>query len=176
VSALVDLVVISAPLGALAYGGSTSTISQLDQDLVQDNGFMTEGEFARAYGIATFAPGPNALLLAALGHQVAGISGALVAFFAFIFPGVALGALLIALGGMDKTGPLALVRKAATPAALGALAAAVVTTARVVDHPLGLALAALAFLVLVRTALNPVWVVIATSAVCVLGFGVFGLG
>jgi hypothetical protein len=89
---------------------------------------------------------------------------------------VTLGALLIALGGMEKTGPLALIRKAATPAALGALTAAVVTTARVVDHPLELALAVLAFLVLVRTALNPVWVVIATSVVCVFGFGIFGLG
>lgn len=134
-SALVDLAVIAAPLGALAYGGSTSTISQLDQDLVQDHGFLTGGEFAHAYGIATFAPGPNALLPAALGHQVAGISGALVAFFAFILPGVTLGGLLIALGGMERTGPLALIRTAATPAALGALTAAVVTTARVVDHP-----------------------------------------
>ena len=166
---------MSAPLGALAYGGSTSTISQLDRDLVEDHGFMTDTEFVHAYGIATFAPGPNALLLAALGHQVAGIAGALVAFAAFIFPGVTLGALLIAFGGMEKAGPLALVRKAATPAALGALTAAVVTTAHVVDHPLELTLAVLAFAVLVKSKVNPVWVVIASAAICVLGFGVFGL-
>lgn len=175
-SQLVQLALICAPLGALAYGGSTTTVSQLDHDMVVEQGWMDPSQFAHAYGLATLAPGPNTLLLAALGHQAAGIPGALVAFFAFLIPGVVMSTLLLRFGGAGTTGPLTLLRRAATPAAFAALLAAVVATAALIDHPLELALAVGGFLALLLARVNALWVVGAAGALCVAYWAMGGPG
>lgn len=71
----------------LGYGGGPATIPLIQQQVVDQYGFMTNEEFANVLAVANALPGPIATKLAAvIGFEEAGFIGALIANIATVAP------------------------------------------------------------------------------------------
>jgi chromate transporter len=81
-------------LSLLAVGGALTVAPEMHRLLVLQMGILSEQQFSAAIAVAQASPGPNALYVAVLGLQAAGISGAAVMLAGFMLPSSAL-ALLV---------------------------------------------------------------------------------
>lgn len=71
----------------LGYGGGPATIPLVQQQVVDNYGWMSNGEFADLLAVSNTLPGPIATKIAAfIGFQEAGVSGLIIASFATIAP------------------------------------------------------------------------------------------
>ncbi len=85
-------------IGALGFGGPAGQIALMHRELVERRGWIADSEFARAVGLCTLLPGPEAHQLSVwCGWRQRGVAGGLVAGLGFILPGIAVMAALIAL-------------------------------------------------------------------------------
>src|SRR5262249_49498737 len=66
-------------LSVLAFGGANAVIPEIHRDAVEVSRWMTDQQFADLFAISQASPGPNILIVALVGYQVAGVAGALVA-------------------------------------------------------------------------------------------------
>jgi chromate transporter len=92
-------------LGTLGFGGPAALVGYMHRDLVVDRGWIDEGEYKLALGLAQIMPGPLAAQLAiALGYFQHGILGATTVGVAFILPSflmvIAISMAYVALGGL----------------------------------------------------------------------------
>ena len=83
---LVTLAWRFALLSFLAIGGANAIVPEILRQVVEVERWMSAGEFAALFAIASAAPGPNVLIVTLVGWRVAGIPGALVATLAVIVP------------------------------------------------------------------------------------------
>jgi chromate transporter len=78
-------------MGLQSFGGGMATLYMIRRAVVDQQGWLTAGEFARDWALCQAAPGINLICMTILvGRQVAGIPGALVAVFGLLFPSVAI--------------------------------------------------------------------------------------
>lgn len=75
-----------ALLSLLAIGGGISVVPEMHRQAVEVARWMSERQFADLYAIAQVSPGPNIIIVTALGYQVAGLAGATVATLAMCAP------------------------------------------------------------------------------------------
>ncbi|MFP5405469.1 MAG: chromate transporter [Gammaproteobacteria bacterium] len=73
-------------LSLLAVGGAMGTAPEMYRYLVNDQGWLTDGQFTDSIALAQAAPGPNVLFVTLLGWQVAGGGGALAASLGMMLP------------------------------------------------------------------------------------------
>jgi chromate transporter len=73
-------------LSILAIGGGTAVLPEMKAMVVEQQQWMTDAQFRDIYAIGQLAPGPNMLMVIAIGNKVFGLPGALVAFLAFFLP------------------------------------------------------------------------------------------
>jgi chromate transporter len=73
-------------LSVLAIGGGTAVLPEMKAMVVEQQQWMSDAQFRDIYAIGQLAPGPNMLMVIAIGNKVAGFPGALVAFLAFFLP------------------------------------------------------------------------------------------
>jgi chromate transporter len=85
-SQLPALAGLYAQLSLLAVGGGNTVLPEMQRQVVSVHGWMTGQEFAALYALAQAAPGPNMLVSALVGWQVAGLPGALIATGSFCAP------------------------------------------------------------------------------------------
>ena len=67
-----------ATLSLLAVGGAITTAPDMHRHLVEETGWLSDGQFAASIALAQAAPGPNVLFVALLGWHVgmnAGVPG-----------------------------------------------------------------------------------------------------
>lgn len=83
---LTDLFIEFALLSFVAFGGATALLPELYRVVVDQRQWMDATTFAHMYAIAQAAPGPNVLVVALIGWQVAGLAGALTATVAMCLP------------------------------------------------------------------------------------------
>ena len=83
---LATLIIVFVPLSFVSIGGGPAIFSELQQQAVVVNGWITQREFADLFAISRAAPGPGALLATLIGWKAAGWLGALVATLAFFVP------------------------------------------------------------------------------------------
>ena len=77
--------------GVLGYGGGPSSIPLVEQEVVQNFGWMTSREFAEILALGNALPGPIATKMAGfIGFEVAGVIGAIVAVGATVLPSLLL--------------------------------------------------------------------------------------
>jgi chromate transporter len=62
----------------MAVGGATALIPEMHRQVVDLQGWMSNGDFAALFAIAQAAPGPNVIFVSLIGWKLAGIPGALV--------------------------------------------------------------------------------------------------
>ena len=73
-------------LSMVAIGGANVLIPQMHHDLVELQGWMSSSDFVSLVALSQAAPGPNVLVVSALGWKAAGIPGALIAIVAMCLP------------------------------------------------------------------------------------------
>ena len=93
-------------LGTVGFGGPIALAGHMQQDLVDSRGWITKEDYVEGLALAQLAPGPLAAQLAIyLGYLRAGILGATLVGWAFIFPSfvmvLALSAAYVRYGGLS---------------------------------------------------------------------------
>jgi chromate transporter len=111
-TSLVELAVLFARLGTIAFGGPAAHVAMMDDEVVRRRGWLTRAQFLDYVGATNLIPGPNSTELAIhIGHARAGWPGLLVAGLCFIVPATlivgALAALYVRYGSLpDVAGVL----------------------------------------------------------------------
>ena len=78
-----------AKLGFINFGGPAGQISIMHRELVEEKGWVSEGQFLRALNFCMLLPGPEAQQLATyIGWRMHGIRGGIVAGSFFVIPSV----------------------------------------------------------------------------------------
>ena len=92
-------------LGTVGFGGPIALAGHMQQDLVDDRGWVNKEDYLQGLALAQLAPGPLAAQLAIyLGYVRAGVLGATAVGIAFILPSflmvLALSAAYVRFGGL----------------------------------------------------------------------------
>jgi chromate transporter len=77
---------VFAYLSLLTIGGGMAAFPEMKTMVVDTEHWLSYPQLIHVYSVGQMAPGPNMMMVAAVGERVAGITGALVAAFAFFVP------------------------------------------------------------------------------------------
>jgi chromate transporter len=160
---------VFAYLSLLTVGGGMAAFPEMKNLVVGVHHWMTDEQIVHIYSVGQLAPGPNMMMVAAMGERISGIAGAVVAALAFFVP---TGILTFAVGRIWKR--LAnwpwrtSIQKGLAPVAIGLAVAGLLTFGRGsitgwVTTAIGLA----AFAATLKTKINP--------ALLILGGAVVGI-
>ncbi|HVJ44069.1 MAG TPA: chromate transporter [Dongiaceae bacterium] len=85
-----QLIAVFAPLSLISLGGGQSVIADMNKQVVDFHGWMSQADFVDLFAISRAAPGPGSLLVTLIGWKVAGLPGAVVASLALFLPAAVL--------------------------------------------------------------------------------------
>jgi chromate transporter len=159
-------------LSAMAVGGSTVVMPDMYRYVVEEHAWMTGREFADLYALAQASPGPNALWVTLVGLQVGGWQGAAATTLALLLPATAFSLVMVALHTRNPDALLAVaVRRGLAPIAVGFVLSSSWVLLRSVNHDWhGYLLTAIAFVLVMRTRLNPLWLLGGGALAGIAGF------
>jgi chromate transporter len=165
-ASLVHLGLFLMKVGALTFGGGLTMIAFIQEQVVDQLGWLTPQEFIDGLALGQLTPGPILMVSAYVGYKVAGLAGAVVGSAAAFLPSFVM--MLAILPMLDRVRTLVWTRAALRgigPAVIGVLA---VSLLRLAPHALpdAVAIATLALTV----ALLMLWRV-GTFKVMLLGVG-----
>ena len=159
---------------AAVGGGVVMLAPDIQRYVVDVHRWIGDEQFAAAYAIAQAAPGPNMLFVTLVGWQVAGWLGALGATVAIIIPPALLTFVIGRVssarskGGVGRFG--AAVRNGLAPLSVGLLLAAVwVLLDSTHAGWRGWAVMPVTLLIVMRTKINPLWLIAAGAVAGVAG-------
>lgn len=158
---LLDLFGHFLMLSMLSIGGALSTAPEMHRYLVDERGWLSDPQFVAGLTIAQAAPGPNLLFVTLLGWQMAGVTGALVTTIGILLPS----SLLTFHANRWRTSHhdtrlARAIRLGLSPIAIGMTASAGwVVIANLELNPRILALSLLTLVLVLRTRLNPLWLI-----------------
>jgi len=149
-------------MGTVTFGGGFVMVPLIEAEVVRTNHWLTRQEFADATALGQLTPGPILITATFIGYRVAGTLGALVATIAVFLPAFLM---TIAAGSSLRrfraNRQVQAFLRGVTPAVVGLLIAAAWSIGRAGIHTwLGLAIAVGAAIVLLRTRVNPFWVIL----------------
>ena len=158
-------------LSFLAVGGAPSVLPEMHRYVVEVHGWMTSAHFAQIYSLAQIAPGPNVMYVPLIGWHVAGVVGAIATMIAAIIPSFTLTLFVAHLHARKPKAALGVaIRQGLTPITIGLIVASAWILLPAVNKDWrGYALTALTVFVLLRTRLNPLWVLAAGAIAGVTG-------
>jgi len=154
-------------IGAVTFGGGYVMIPEIENEVVNSHHWLNHQEFADATALGQITPGPVLIMATFVGYRVAGSPGALLSTLCVFLPSFLL---TIAAGSSfrrfrSNRQTQAFLRGVA-PAVTGLLAAAAWSVARAGIHSMiGVTMAALIVVILIRYRPNAFWVL--------MGAGVF---
>jgi chromate transporter len=168
---LVTLFLTFLKIGAVLYGGGYVLLAFLRRDFVERLGWITDQQLLDAVVVGQLTPGPLFTSATFVGYLVGGVPGALVATVGIFLPSfvfVALSNPLIP--RLRGFAPTAALLDGVNAAAIGLMAAVTIVLSRTAFFnpsldPLSVFLAAATLAALVRTQINPIWLVLAGGAV-----------
>lgn len=151
----------------LSFGGVNVVLPDVHRYLVENQHWLTDQQFADFFAIAQAAPGPNFLMFALVGWQVAGLIGATVATLAIAVPA---GTLAFVVGGLWHRFRNAPWRRAMqtglAPITIGLVFSSAFVLSSAADHDwLTFAITAATALVALGTEINPLWMFLAAGIV-----------
>jgi len=166
-SLLLLLSTIFLRLGAITFGGGFVMIPLLEAEVVQNYHWLSHQEFADATALGQITPGPILITATFVGYRVAGTLGALIATISIFLPSFLM---TIAAGSSLArfyTNPVVQsFLKGVTPAVVGLLIAAAWTLSRAGIHTwIGLSIAVISAVVLIRFRPNAFWVILGAGVV-----------
>jgi len=147
-------------IGAVTFGGGYVMIPEIENEVVNSHHWLNHQEFADATALGQITPGPVLIMATFVGYRVAGTPGALLSTLCVFLPSflmtIAAGSSFRRFRSNRQT--QAFLRGVA-PAVTGLLAAAAWSVARAGIHSIvGVTMAALIVLILLRYRPNAFWV------------------
>nr|WP_255532985.1 chromate transporter [Polynucleobacter sp. CS-Odin-A6] len=163
---LINLASSFALLSILAVGGGTAVLPEMQSLLLHQFG-IDHTQFVHIYSIGQLAPGPNMLMVLVLGYQLAGLIGAGVVLLSFFLPSSLLcfyvGRLWNRLGESPWRRTI---QNALEPISLGLMASGVYAVGKAsIVSPITLVLALATLYLILKTKINPVWIILGSGAV-----------
>ena len=155
-------------IGMMGFGG---VLPMLRHELVERRRWLTPTEFVELLSVCQILPGPNVVNLAVIfGVQVAGIRGALAAFFGILsMPVVVVLALASLYAVFAEVEAVQSMLRAIAAAAAGLIVAMTVKIALpVLNRPVALGLAGIAFVAIAGLRVPLLWVLIAMVPISLL--------
>lgn len=83
---LLQVLGVFSMLSLLAVGGGAAVLPEMKTWTVGSAPWLTTDQFGEIYSLGQLAPGPNMLMVAVIGHRVAGWAGAALALLGFFVP------------------------------------------------------------------------------------------
>ncbi len=156
-------------LSLLTVGGGMAAWPEMKTLVVATHHWMTDAQLIHVYSVGQMSPGPNMMMVAAVGVKVAWIPGALIAALAFFLP---TGILTFAVGRiwtrLANWPWRASIQRGLGPVAIGLAVAGLLSFGRgSITNWVTLAVALAVFFTTIRTKINP--------ALLILGGAVVGL-
>jgi len=121
---LFALAAFFAKVGAFTFGGGLSILAFIQDQVVEQLGWLTARQFVDGLALGQLTPGPIIMLAAFVGYQVAGVAGAAVAAAAIFLPSFVL--MLSVIPAINRVQRATWVRafmRGVGPAVIGAIAA-----------------------------------------------------
>ena len=165
-SLLIHLASSFALLSILAVGGGTAVLPEMQSLLFHQFG-IDHTQFVHIYSIGQLAPGPNMLMVLVLGYQLAGLIGAGVVLLSFFIPSSLLCFYVGRLWNRFGESPWRrTIQNALEPISLGLMASGVYAVGKAsIISPITLALALVTFYLILKTKINPVWIILGSGAI-----------
>jgi chromate transporter len=159
-----------ALLSLLSFGGVNVVLPDAHRFVVDTQHWLTDQQFADFFAIAQAAPGPNFLIFALIGWQVAGALGAITATLAIIVPA---GAMAFIVGGLWHRFRNAPWRRAVqtglAPVTIGLVFSSALVLSAAADHDwLTFAVTVMTAVIALGTKLNPLWLFAAAGLLGVI--------
>jgi chromate transporter len=162
---------VFAYLSLLTVGGGMAAFPEMQNLVVGTHHWMTAEQLIHVYSVGQMSPGPNMMMVAAVGVRVAGISGAIVAAVAFFLP---TGILTFGVGRLWKrleNWPWRdSIQKGLGPVAIGLAVAGLLTFGRgSITGWVTLAVALVVFYATISTKINPALLILGGAVVGLIG-------
>jgi chromate transporter len=171
-SASVVLALHLALLSSVSFGGFPTVLPDV-HEFVAVNGWVSDREFANFFAVSQVLPGPNMILMMSLiGLKLGGVPGAIASAFATFGPPCAMYYVAYRLWDRFREMPWQrMVRRGLAPLTIGLVIAGGYVMARAADFGLpGALITVVAVVLMLRTRLNPLWILTAGGAMGALGF------
>lgn len=159
---LLTLSTLFLRIGTITFGGGFVMIPLIEAEVVDYHHWLTHQEFVDATALGQVTPGPVLITATFIGYRVAGTLGALVATISIFLPSFLM--MVVAGSSLARFHTNKIVQsflKGVTPAVVGLLVAAGISIGRTGIHSwVGLLIAVIAGVVLVRYRPNAIWVIL----------------
>jgi chromate transporter len=154
-------------LSLLTIGGGMAAYPELQTLTVSVHHWLTTDQLTHIYSVGQMAPGPNMMMVAAVGVQVSGILGALVAALAFFVP---TGFLTFGVGRLwtklEHWPWRASIQKGLAPVAIGLAVAGTISFGKTaVTNWITVVVALAIFALTLRTKINPALLILGGAVV-----------
>jgi chromate transporter len=165
-SLLIHLALSFALLSILAVGGGTAVLPEMQSLLAHQFG-IDHTQFVRIYSFGQLAPGPNMLMVLVIGYQLAGLMGAGIVLLSFFLPSSVLCFYVGRLWNRFGESPWRrAVQNALEPISLGLMASGVYAVGKAsIVSPITLTLALITFYLILKTKLNPVYLILSSGCI-----------
>jgi len=172
-SQLPALIGVFAYLSLLTVGGGLAAFPELRILTVDVHHWLTSTQLIHLYSLGQVAPGPNMMMVAAVGERVAGVAGALAVVIAFFGP---TGILTLATGRLWRRLEgwrwRESIQRGLAPVAVGLLLAGSISLAKgALISWTGGGIAAAVFTVLMATRINPAFLILCGAVAGLVAFG-----
>jgi len=173
-SQLPALIWVFAYLSLLTVGGGLAAFPELKALSVERFHWLSFQELIRFYSLGQVAPGPNMMMVAAVGEHVAGVVGALVVVVAFFGP---TGLLTLGTGRLRRKLEgwrwRDAIQRGLAPVSVGLLVAGSISLAKgALIGWVSVLIAGVVFLLLIRTKINPALLVLCGAVAGLFAFGI----
>ncbi len=163
---LIQLALSFALLSLLAVGGGTAVLPEM-QTLISQQFGIDHTQFVHIYSFGQLAPGPNMLMVLVIGYQIAGLLGAGVVLISFFLPSSILCFYIGRLWSRFGESPWRRsIQNALEPISIGLMASGVYAVGKAsVVSPITLALAIITLYLVLKTKINPVFIILGSGGV-----------
>jgi chromate transporter len=161
------LIRVFAYLSLLTVGGGMAAFPELKVLTVDVHHWLTFPQLIHLYSVGQMAPGPNMMMIVAVGQWVAGLPGAIVVLIAFFLP-TALLAFVIGRvwSRLGKWPWRKSIQRGLAPVSIGLLLAGCLTMAKgAVTGRITVAVALASLVILLRSRVNPALVILGGAVV-----------
>ncbi|MFN2492553.1 MAG: chromate transporter [Pyrinomonadaceae bacterium] len=167
IALLLTLSTIFLRIGSITFGGGFVMIPLMEAEVVDSYHWLTHQEFVDATALGQITPGPVLITATFIGYRAAGTLGALVATISIFFPSFLM--TVIAGSSLARFHSNRIVQsflKGVTPAVVGVLVAAGISVGRAGIHSwVGMLIAIIAGVILVKFRPNPIWVILGAGLI-----------
>jgi chromate transporter len=163
---------VFACLSLLTVGGGMAAFPEMRILTVEVNKWLTFPQLIHLYSVGQLAPGPNMMMIVAIGEWAGGFVGAVVTLIAFFGPTALLTFVVARLWKKLENWPRRTsIQQGLAPVSIGPLLAGCVTTAKGAISGLETSAIALGvLLILLQYNVNPARLVVGSAAVRLLSF------